>query len=355
MKLSALNIIRLVSASFATAALAANEPAAAPPAPNTVEAGTAPKIQFDAQAYEFGKVASGEVIQHTFIVSNAGNAMLAISGVRPSCGCTTAGAWSKEIAPGKTGVIPIQINSSALHGTVEKQVTVTSNDKLQPSVVLRLRGSVWKPIEFSPQFAALHLTADPTSNVTAVVLITNKTDQPVTLSTPVSANQYFTGTLKTIEPGKQFELTVTAVPPFPTGNVMGSISIKTSITNMAALNIPVTAIAPQPALFVIPTTVRLSPAVPNQTITQTVTIQATAAQPLTLSEPGVNAKGIDVLIKELQPGRRYTLTLKFPEGFQITPGEALELSVKSNYPQFPVIKVPITQLPAPARVAAKKD
>jgi hypothetical protein len=358
MKSLVLNIARLVSASLATAALAANGPPPAPPAPvpaaGIADTASTPKIHFDAPVYDFGKVAAGEPIQHTFAVSNAGDATLVISAVRPSCGCTTAGAWTKEIEPGKTGVIPVQINSSYLRGTIEKTVTVASNDKSQPTIMLRMRGNIWKPIEFNPPVAYLHLpSGSPTSTSTAI-RISNKTDQALTLSPPESANKFFSGTLKTIEPGKEFELTVASVPPMPTGSVQGSISIKTSVTSMPVLNIPITAIAPQPEVLVMPPSITLAAAASNQTITQSIAIQATAPQPLTLSNAAVNAKGIDVQVKELLPGRRYNLTLTFPQGFQIPPGQELELSVKSNYPQFPVIRVPISQPPASAAVAARK-
>jgi hypothetical protein len=66
---------------------------------------------------------------------------------------------------------------------------------------------------------------------------------------------------------------------------------------------------------------------------------------LALSEPVVNANGVEVQIKEDQPGRLISLTLNFPAGFDALPGENLELKVKSNHPLFPIIRVPI--VPAP--------
>ena len=67
-----------------------------------------------------------------------------------------------------------------------------------------------------------------------------------------------------------------------------------------------------------------------------------------MSEPVVNAKGVDVQLKETEPGRAFALALIFPAGFEIAQGEKVELSVKSNHPQFPTIKVPIMQPARPA-------
>ena len=69
---------------------------------------------------------------------------------------------------------------------------------------------------------------------------------------------------------------------------------------------------------------------------------------LTLSEPEVNAKGVDLQLKEIEAGRSFALTANFPAGFEMAQGEQVELSVKSNHPQFPTIKVPIMQPTRPA-------
>jgi hypothetical protein len=52
-------------------------------------------------------------------------------------------------------------------------------------------------------------------------------------------------------------------------------------------------------------------------------------------------------LKESDPGRNFTVTMTFPAGFEIPQGEHIELSVKSSNPQFPVLKVPVTQTPRP--------
>src|SRR5437016_9584338 len=127
------------------------ETAAAPAtnAPSSTN-GIGPKIQFEQSVYDFGKVSAGEAVKHTYIFTNVGDTLLELSNVQPSCGCTTAGEWSRKVEPGKTGAIPVQFNSGAYNGGVTKTVTVTSNDKGQPTVTLQLKGTIWKPIDVSP-------------------------------------------------------------------------------------------------------------------------------------------------------------------------------------------------------------
>ena len=80
-------------------------------------------------------------------------------------------------------------------------------------------------------------------------------------------------------------------------------------------------------------------------------IRNSGTNALALKDPAVNAKGIDVQLREVQRGRLFTVTLTFPAGFDVTAGEQIELSVKSNHPQFPIIKVPVqTRRQAPIAV-----
>jgi hypothetical protein len=165
--------------------------------------------------------------------------------VQPGCHCTTAGDWTHKIAPGQTGEIHIQFDSTSFRGNVTKTITVTSNDKLAPVQTIKLEGSIWRQLEVNPQFAYINVRPDVTSNST-VVHITNQSGQPVTLSPPTSANGAFKASLTTVTPGQAFDLIVTAVPPLSPGNTTGTISVKTSLTNMPVLSVTAIAMVQRP-------------------------------------------------------------------------------------------------------------
>jgi hypothetical protein len=96
------------------------------------------KIQFATPVHNFGKIKGGEMVSYTYIFTNLGDRLLEVSNVQASCGCTTAGVWSRQVDPGKTGSIPIQFNSGNFRGDVTKMITVTCNDASQPAVMLQL-------------------------------------------------------------------------------------------------------------------------------------------------------------------------------------------------------------------------
>jgi hypothetical protein len=72
---------------------------------------------------------------------------------------------------------------------------------------------------------------------------------------------------------------------------------------------------------------------------------------LALSDPRVNSRGTEVRLQEIQPGQVFSLMVNFPAGFQTKPDERIEVTVKSNHRQFPLIKIPVIQQTAVARAA----
>src|SRR5438876_2981203 len=221
--------------------------APAPAAPVTIGA-IGPKIQFQTPVYDFGKVKSGDPVKYTFIFTNTGDELLILTNVQPSCGCTTAGDWSRQVEPGKTGTIPIQFNSANYSGQVMKTVTVTSNDKSKPSFGLQIKGTVWKPIDVQPSFAVMNIPPDTQSNVTTKVHIVNNMDEVITLSPPESSQKTFTATLVTNTAGKDFDMIITAVAPFESPNAQSQITIKTSSTNVPTLTVTAWANVQQPVV-----------------------------------------------------------------------------------------------------------
>ena len=325
-------------------------PALSPPAAPAIPEVGGPKIEFYTNVYEFGRVKSGDPVKYTFYFTNTGNALLELTDVHPSCGCTTAGEWSKKVEPGETGHIPVQFNSANFNGQVFKTVTVASNDKQKPSTVLQIKGTVWEPIELAPQYSVLNIPPDA-PNASTVVKIINNMEEPLAVFAPEVNNQSFTAELKTNTPGKEYQVTIGTSASLSAGNTQGKVMLKTSATNTPVLEVPFWANS-QPALMVIPQQITLPQAPLTAKSTPSVTIQNTNL--VTLSEPTINIPGVEVQLKEMQPGKVFNALLTFPEGFEIPQGQQVTFTAKSSNPKFPLIKVPVTQLAhrAPAQPPA---
>lgn len=325
-------------------ATAVQAPAAAVQAPAVAAPDTnapGPKIEFATPIYEFGKVKSGDPVKYTYYFTNSGTETLEISRVQPSCGCTTAGDFTKKVEPGQSGSIPIQFNSGNFNGSVFKTITVSSNAKNQPTTVLQLKGAIWKAIELSPAYSVLNIPPDSPTG-TAVVHITNNLKEPLTLYEPHSSNPAFSAELKTNSVGKGYELTITARRPLTNGTMNGQISLKSTSTNTPLVSVPFWANV-QSALMVFPPQITLPPAPLTNKVSPAITIQNNSTNKLTVTDAEVNIPGVELQFKEMQPGKVFSAQLIFPEGFELPQGKQVLFTAKSSSPDTPLIKVPILQ------------
>jgi hypothetical protein len=314
-------------------------PATPPPAPTPVGG---PKVVFETPVFDFGKAKTGEQVKHTFIFTNVGNATLIVSNVQPSCGCTTAGEWTRQVEPGKTGTIPMQFNTANFNGPVFKTVTVTTSDPSHNPVVLQIKGNIWRPIDVNPQFAILTIPSEGPAT-SAIVRVINNTEEPLTLGPLESNNPKLTATLVTNQPGKEYQVVISAVPPLTSGNFQGQITAKTSSTNMPVLTVTAWANV-QPAILVMPQQIVLAASVLGET-TPTITIQNNSTTQMQVSDVAVNIPDLLPQLRQIVPGKTFSVSITFPKGFTLPPNVPAELTFKTTHPHAPTIKVPITQLP----------
>lgn len=111
---------------------------------------SAPIISVEKADYDVGLIFQSEKpVEYTFKIKNTGDSAIKISKVKAGCGCTTVG-YDSIIEPGQTGNVTQSINIKNMYGgTFKKQITVFSNAKNSPELMLSLGGTIKKYIEFS--------------------------------------------------------------------------------------------------------------------------------------------------------------------------------------------------------------
>jgi hypothetical protein len=255
------------------------------------------------------------------------------------------------VEPGKAAEFSIQLDTRGLEGELFKTVTVTSNERLSPIQTLSLRGVVEQPLQVSPPFLSISFPPEQSANATGTVRVINRTAHPVTLSEPTTSSGSFKATLQTLKSGQEFEVGVTGVPPFPPGNTAGIVSLKTSWTNLPVLTITVVARV-QPALEADPWELVLPRQITSWT-TNLVTITNNANRAVALFDPQVSDPRARVELKTIIPGRSFLLAAAFPPGFELAPGQSVQLSINSDNPSRPLLTVWVRQdsaVPAPPQV-----
>ncbi|MBR7068732.1 MAG: DUF1573 domain-containing protein [Bacteroidales bacterium] len=105
----------------------------------------APVAEFKSTTYDFGNEhAEGKLVEHEFQLTNKGKSDLIIRKLKPSCGCTTVNPDKMVLKPGERTQIKAQLRTNGYSGRQSKSITVITNDPKQPSITLRITGSVVK-------------------------------------------------------------------------------------------------------------------------------------------------------------------------------------------------------------------
>ena len=332
---------------------AAEGSATPPPTATPPDQPPGPVISFESTTFDFGKINSGESVTHSFVFTNTGNRVLEITRVQPGCGCTTAGTWDKRVEPGAKGSIPLQFNSAGFSGRVSKSATVHCNDVARSNIVLQLNGTIWKPIETTPSLVMFSYGEEGQTPQTKSVRIVNNLEEPVELSGITCTNTSFKTALETIKPGHEYQLNITAIPPFPPKSTVATVRIATSTPKSPSLQLTAYAVV-QPAVAVSPEQVWIPGEALTSPLKSTLVIRNSSTDSVSLSEAKANVAGLQVSVRETDPGRLYQLEVNFPVGFRLEEGQAAEITVKSSHPKFPILRIPVLQQPG-SRTSAKKS
>lgn len=150
--------------------------------PIMATAGSGPRITFDKQTHDYGKVRSGDTVTEEFTFTNTGSETLVIGQLRASCGCTKAIKGSAEIPPGGKSKIVAEFDTSDLKpGTKQKSIYVHSNDPENPEVKLLLLADVVREVNISPPNLKKKLSGLEDS-VTFSLKISNASDRAVSVT-----------------------------------------------------------------------------------------------------------------------------------------------------------------------------
>lgn len=94
---------------------------------NTPEKLSDTEVSFTKTLHNFGDIAEGEVVSHTFHFKNTGKESFIIRNIVSGCGCTTVNYDKAPLPPGKEGKLEITFNSSGRYGKQYKEISIFAN------------------------------------------------------------------------------------------------------------------------------------------------------------------------------------------------------------------------------------
>src|SRR5437764_1365534 len=118
----------------------------------------APRIQFETNLFDFGKITGVETMSGTFKFKNVGDAVLKVDPPQASCECTEPKVTPNVVAPGESGEVSFTIKlDRPLNG--QRMIMVHSNDPKAPNVHLTIQLDYTPLYEFSPKALTIILPA----------------------------------------------------------------------------------------------------------------------------------------------------------------------------------------------------
>ncbi len=199
-------------------------------------AGAPPQARLTATEYDFGEVRQGQTVSHDFPVKNLGKGVLRIERAELSRSDMTLRA--RPVEPGSEGKISLELKTAEFAGKIEVQALVFFNDPLLPKAVLTLRGRVRAPIEIRP-FGAVFLAAFKDEPVERVLTLVNNETKSLAVKPIRTEGSHFIASLKTVEPGKVYSVSVRVVPGTPAGWYEETLVIEATTPEVKVFRIPV--------------------------------------------------------------------------------------------------------------------
>jgi len=109
----------------------------------------APVLVVSETEVSLGDVVRGEVRTTAFVLENAGDAPLEIGDIATGCACTVADV-DRSIAPGESGTLRVEVDTTTLRGDVGRVLQLTTNDPANPRPKLVVRMNVLTSVDLFP-------------------------------------------------------------------------------------------------------------------------------------------------------------------------------------------------------------
>ncbi len=145
-------ILAATTLSLALAGVAAAQPVFQPEGDgaDSSVANLGPRCTFEIMSHDFGTIPDTEPVTFHFKFANTGTGLLMIDHVKSSCHCTAGEVKIHDYLPGESGSIDVTYDPTTRKGPQAREVTVYTNDPVNPTLVLKISAVVKPIVETDP-------------------------------------------------------------------------------------------------------------------------------------------------------------------------------------------------------------
>ncbi len=274
---------------------------------------------FPERQHDFGTVAKGTKLRHSFPVVNSTNVEIRIVNYQTRCGCTDVRLGAQVIPPGTKTTIEATLDTTQFDKFKPSGLTLEVEGPNRANVDLNMTCFIRADVTLSPGQVDFG-TVGRSSNPQAVLNLTysgRQADWQVTrmqtISSSVSARLEELG--RTAQGHTRYRLTATLSPDsLEDGRFKDRITLLTNDPEAPQIPVMVSAIV-QSRVVVSPAVISLGPLRPGQTAERTILVRNVANQPFRITN--FQAEGGDFVLPDLTEGARplyqLKIALKAPE------------------------------------------
>ncbi len=310
-----------------------------PPAASAPASGPAPKWTCAEPVHQFEPVWAGDKVKHTFVFRNEGDATLRILGVHPGCRCTAANDYTKELAPGAEGQIPVVLDTHGMRSETVRAIRVETDDPRNKQVTLTLKGQIKTCLDYPNGQNIDFGRINAGSELLKAARVVNQTEQTMKLEPAEGKSGVFAWQVKEIEPGKVFDVYVTATPPFADGPNNVNLHLRTGLEREPNAQIFCRLHSP-PVIECSPPMLMVSPTI-NKAYPRDIYVQYNGEGMMNLL--GVEAENptIKTSFTAVQPGKSYNLQVQLPANLQVSPDQPTHIILKTDLEDRSKVLIPI--------------
>src|SRR5262245_40932226 len=228
------------------------------------------------KSFDFGTVARGSKLKHSFRVVNTTNRDIHIAATRPKCGCTDVKVGAHDIPPGTQTVIEATLDTTKFVGYKPSGLTLVIDRPVFVEIDLNLTCFIRGDILVNPG-AADFVVVSRGGSPTIALNLTYAGGQPDwDISKIHTISDNVTAQLRKLggSPGNvQYQLTATLKPSTPAGYFKDEITLITNDSSNPTIPILVAADV-RPAVTVFPTILNLGQIKAGSSVTKNLVVRS---------------------------------------------------------------------------------
>lgn len=294
---------------------------------------------------DFGVVNKGQRVTHEFHIRNDGDAVLRITDVKPSCGCTVAD-FDKTVAAGEIGKVTATVDTRNFKGGIAKSVRVYTNDPDNPQIDLVIKANVKSQIEVDPGYARfIAVYGEPQKTSVQTVwsgdrddLRILKAESPYSFVKVVHREASEDEKASGVK-GPQWQVEVSLDKDAPVGPIADFIVLTTNHPKLKTMRIPVSGFV-RPVMSVTPRLQDFGRRELTEPQTASLEIRNLSSTAVDLGEISTDVSGLNAEIEPVEEGRLYKVLLTLEPGMAKGDFEGL-VTISTNSSKQPTIEVSV--------------